>query len=74
MFISFIFHAIQWSEEGFLNCTCLNIAPVCGPGTGTDPRLKSSVPDISFVGLFWLLRFVLAIPSAPCDFLYLNNE
>jgi len=38
------------------------------------PQLKSIVPDISYVSSFWLLGFVFAIASAPCDFLYLNNE
>ena len=38
------------------------------------PQLKRLVPDISFVSSFWLLGFVFAIASAPCDFLYLNNE
>jgi len=38
------------------------------------PPPKSSVPDISFVSSFWILGFVFAIASAPCDFLYLNNE
>jgi len=36
--------------------------------------MKRIVPDISFVCSFWLLGFVFAIASAPCDFLYLNNE
>jgi len=36
--------------------------------------MKSSVPDVSFVSSFWILGFVFAIASAPCDFLYLNNE
>jgi len=38
------------------------------------PQLKSSAPDISFVSSSWILVFVFAIASAPCDFLYLNNE
>jgi len=38
------------------------------------PQMKSSVPDVSFVSSFWFLGFVFAIGSAPCDFLYLNNE
>ena len=38
------------------------------------PQMKRVVPDISFVSSFWVLGFVLAIASAPCDFLYLNNE
>jgi len=38
------------------------------------PQMKRFVPDFSFVSLFWLLGFVFAIASAPCDFLYLNNE
>ena len=39
------------------------------------PQLKSFlVPDVSFVCWFWILGFVFAIASAPCDFLYLNNE
>jgi len=32
------------------------------------------VPDVSFVCSFWILGSVFAIASAPCDFLYLNNE
>jgi len=32
------------------------------------------VPDVSFVSSLWILGFVFAIASAPCDFLYLNNE
>jgi len=36
--------------------------------------MKRLVPDISFVSSFWILCFVFAIASAPCDFLYLNNE
>jgi len=32
------------------------------------------VPDIFFVCLFWISGFVFAIPCAPGDFLYLNNE
>jgi len=36
--------------------------------------MKRLVPDISFVSWFWILGFVFAIASAPCDFLYLNNE
>jgi len=36
--------------------------------------MKRLVPDISFVSTFWILGFVFAIASAPCDFLYLNNE
>ena len=38
------------------------------------PQLKRYVPDFSFVSSFWILGFVFAIASAPCDFLYLNNE
>jgi len=37
-------------------------------------QVKRIVPDISFVCLFWILGFVFVIASAPCDFLYLNNE
>ena len=37
MLILLIFHAIHWSEEGFLYSTCFNFMPVCGPGTGTNP-------------------------------------
>jgi len=36
--------------------------------------MKRLVPDISFVGSFWILGFVFAIASAPCDFLYPNKE
>jgi len=32
-----VFHAIRWFKEGFLYCTVVNVVPVCGPGTGTDP-------------------------------------
>jgi len=38
------------------------------------PQMKSFVQDVYFVSSFWLLGFVFAIASAPCDFLYLNNE
>jgi len=38
------------------------------------PLMKRFVPDISCVSSFLLLGFVFAIASAPCDFLYLNNE
>ena len=38
------------------------------------PQLKRDVPDVSFVSSFCVLGFIFAIVSAPCDFLYLNNE
>ena len=41
---------------------------------GYGPQLKSYVPDFYFLGSFSILGFVFAIASAPCDFLYLNNE
>jgi len=45
-----------------------------GLGPVRTPVEEFLVPDISFVSSFWLLGFVFAIASAPCDFLYLNNE
>jgi len=36
MFILLMFHAIHWSQESFVCCTCFNFVPVCGPGTGMD--------------------------------------
>jgi len=38
------------------------------------PQMKRIVPDISFVCLFWLLGFVFAMASTPCDFLYLKQR
>jgi len=36
--------------------------------------MKRLVPDISFVSSFWILGFVFAIASAPCDFFYIKNQ
>jgi len=38
------------------------------------PQMKSFGPDVYFVSSFWLLGFVFAIASAPCDFLYLKQR
>jgi len=48
--------------------------PYVGLGPVWTPVEEVLVPDISFVSTFWILGFVFAIASAPCDFLYLNNE
>jgi len=48
--------------------------PHVGLGPVRTPVEELSVPDVSFVRSFWFLGFVFAIASAPCDFLYLNNE
>jgi len=45
-----------------------------GLGPVRTPVVEFLVPDVSFVSMFWILGFVFAIASAPCDFLYLNNE
>jgi len=38
------------------------------------PLRRRIVMDIYFVSLFWILGFVFAIASAPCDLLDLNNQ
>jgi len=48
--------------------------PYVGLGPVRTPVEEFLVPDVSFVSTFWILGFVFAIASAPCDFLYLNNE
>jgi len=48
--------------------------PYGGLGPVRTPVEEFLVPDIFFVSMFWILGFVFAIASAPCDFLYLNNE
>jgi len=48
--------------------------PYVGLGPVRTPADVFLVPDISFLSSFWILGFVFAIASAPCDFLYLNNE
>ena len=45
-----------------------------GLGPVRTPVEQFLVPDVSFVSSFWILDFVFAIASTPCDFLYLNNE
>ena len=48
--------------------------PYVGLRPVQTPVQELLVLDVSFVCSFWLLGFVFAIASAPCDFLYLNNE
>ena len=48
--------------------------PYVGLGPVRTPVEEVLMPDVSFVSSFWILCFVFAIASAPCDFLYLNNE
>jgi len=38
------------------------------------PQFKTKVLDVSFVSMFWILRFVFTIACAPCDFFCLNNK
>jgi len=71
----FVFHAIHWFHgRGSLGLLVLTSCPYVGLGQVRTPVEVFLVPDVSFVSLFWILGFVLAIASAPCDFLYLNNE
>jgi len=58
----------------FLDVRGLISRPYVGLGPVQTPVEQFSVPDVSFVCLFWILGFVFTIASAPCDFLYLNNE
>jgi len=58
----------------FLDLLGLISRPYVGLGPVRTPVEEFLVPDISFVSTFWILGFVFAIASAPCDFLYLNNE
>jgi len=50
------------------------LCPYVGQGPGRTPVVEFFVPDVSFVSKFSILGFVFIIASAPCDFLYLNNE
>jgi len=56
------------------NVLALISSPYVGLGPVRTPVEVFLVPDVSFVSWFWILGLVFAIASAPCDFLYLNNE
>jgi len=43
--------------------------PYVGLGPVRTPVEEFLVPDVSFVSTFWILGFVFAIASAPCDLL-----
>jgi len=58
----------------FLELLGLISHPYVGLGPVRTPVQEFLVPDVSFVSTFWILGFVFAIASAPCDFLYLNNK
>ena len=60
--------------RAFLDLLGLISRPYVGLGPVPTPVEDFLVPDVSFVCLFWILGFVFAIASAPCNFLYLNNE
>jgi len=59
---------VSFDLHGLISCPCEGLGPV------RTPDEEFLVPDVSFVCSFWILGFVFAIASAPCDFLYLNNE
>jgi len=70
----FCFSCYPLVEEGFSLFYLFKFRARMWAWDRYGPQLKNLVPDVSFVSTCWILGFVFAIGSAPCHFLYHNNQ